>query len=71
MGDFKDINDQIYDNLMERLSDEGYDDISTDSNNAIVDLIDAQYEDPDLFEELVNKAIEIIKDDQTDDEDEE
>ena len=61
MGDFKTINDQIYDKLMERLSDEGYDNISASANNAIVALIDAQYEDSDLFEELVKEAINIIK----------
>ncbi|MCQ2013822.1 hypothetical protein [Clostridium butyricum] len=61
MGDFKEINDQIYDDLIDRLSEEGYDDISASANNKIVDLIDAQYEDPDLFEELVQKAINIIE----------
>lgn len=61
MGEQKYINDQIYDKLIVRLSEEGYDNILPGANNAIVDLIDAQYEDSNLFEELVKDAIEIIE----------
>ncbi|WP_035291727.1 hypothetical protein [Clostridium sp. KNHs214] len=60
MGEFKDRSDLIYDNLIERLEEEGYI-ISTSENNKIVGLIrDEQLEDSDAFEQLVNDAIKTI-----------
>ena len=38
MGEAKDITDQIYESLMERLDEMGYENISTTANNLIVDL---------------------------------
>ena len=63
MGDFKDRSDMIYDNLIKRLDEEGYDAIPTAKINQIVDLIsDNQLEDTDAFEELVQEAIKVIND---------
>lgn len=53
MGDFKDINDGIYDRLIQRLEEEGYEDITVEQNNSIVDCINGQ-EDSEAFEDLVN-----------------
>ncbi|KEI16993.1 hypothetical protein Z959_07905 [Clostridium novyi B str. ATCC 27606] len=61
MGDFKDINDGIFEDLLNRLDDEGYSNIPSQAHNEIVDLIDAQYEDAEMFKELVSEAIKIIK----------
>ena len=61
MGDYKDRTDLIYTNLIERLGEEGYEDISAIENNKIVDFIhDSQLEDPDQFERLVREAIKTI-----------
>lgn len=63
MGEYKEINDVIYSNLMFRLEEEGYEDISLNSNanNEICNLIDARHQDPEMFEILVSDAIEILK----------
>lgn len=57
MGEFKEINDKIYEQLIDRLSEEGYDNISSKDNNEIVDLIDSCK----TIEELVIEAINILK----------
>lgn len=57
MGEFKEINDKIYEQLIDRLSEEGYDNISSEDNNKIVDLIDSCK----TIEELVIEAINILK----------
>ena len=56
MGDFKDINDSIYDRLIERLSEEGYTNIPPEANNKIVDLIGSGLD----FEELVIESIKLL-----------
>ncbi|MBM7615442.1 hypothetical protein [Alkaliphilus hydrothermalis] len=62
MGEFKDRMDQLYDNLMDRLAEEGYEDITNSANNAIVDLMqDYQLEDAKAFNELVNDSKKIIE----------
>lgn len=57
MGEGKDITDSIYESLMARLDDMGYEKISRTANNLIVDLIDVGSD----IEELLPKAIEIIE----------
>ena len=63
MGEYKDINDEIYDDLISRLDEEGYRDIqlNTTVNNKIVDLIDARDQGQEEFEKLVSYSIKIIK----------
>ncbi|MGL5713678.1 MAG: hypothetical protein ACRCXT_24040 [Paraclostridium sp.] len=62
MGEFKDINDSIYDRLIERLEDEGYEDIDSNKikHDEIVELIDSRQTEYDEFEKLVKNAIEIL-----------
>jgi len=57
MGESKDITDQIYDILIDKLHEMGYEDISTNANNLIVDLIDVGRE----IEDLLAEAIKIIE----------
>jgi hypothetical protein len=57
MGEAKDLTDQIYEDLMDRLEEEGYSIISTTANNKIVDIIDAG----SSVDDLLPRAIEIIK----------
>ncbi|MGH4141100.1 hypothetical protein [Clostridium sp.] len=60
MGKFQERSQQIYDNLIERLDEEGYN-ISTSGNNEIVDLInDEQLENNEEFENLVKESKEKI-----------
>jgi|GEM_PF-5854391 len=60
MGEFQQRSQQIYDNLIERLDEEGYD-LSACENNEIVDLIrDEQLENTEEFESLVKEAKEKI-----------
>ncbi|HAR86521.1 MAG TPA: hypothetical protein DCR69_12390 [Clostridium sp.] len=57
MGEFKDINDRIFYDLLDRLEELGYENITTKAHNEIVDLIDAHC----TVEGLIPEAIEIIK----------
>lgn len=57
MGEYKDINDQLYKKLMEELEDEGYADISSKENDEIVNLINCNVD----FQELFRSAKEVIK----------
>lgn len=57
MGEMKDITDLIYEELINRLDEMGYEKISSTANNKIVDLIDVGSNVEDLIEE----AIKIIK----------
>lgn len=62
MGEFKDINDSIYNKLIERLEEEGYENITHNVNhNKIVNLIDSSQNEYEAFEELVENAIKILK----------
>lgn len=60
MGEFKDMTDLILEKLYERLEEEGYDNISNEQHNEIVDLIGVHQINDDAFEELVVDAINIV-----------
>lgn len=62
MGEYKDINDQIYDRVMSELDEYGYDDLTKEQNDAIVDAITG-YEDADedQYKKLLNYALSLVE----------
>lgn len=58
MGEYKDINDSIYERLMLDLEELGYDNISDNLKNKIVDLIDCQ--EGEAYRQLLNEIIKIL-----------
>lgn len=58
MGEYKDINDSIYERLMLDLEELGYDNIPDNLKNKIVDLIDCQ--EGEAYRQLLNEIIKIL-----------